>query len=163
MTELQVKLSRRQKREYFFWISFFLCLFFFFCPICPIFLFPPLLPHASHGITLMPFLLRSYQHICLEKLVFPSIFTPCFPKASLDPWTTLLVLFPFRPPGVKNQGVKLKTPDWPPSHINLQELPEPPGLIRKSLYCYSMGTNEEGTWCSGFHCSILALHEQVDL
>lgn len=123
------KTEQKAEERIFFGISFFfLCLFFFLCPICPIF-------SSRHCcLTLRPFLLRAYQHICLEKLVFPSIFTPCFPKASLDPWTTLLVLFPFRPPWVKNQGVKLKTPGWPLPRINLLKLPEPPSLIRKTTW-----------------------------
>lgn len=55
-----------------------------------------------------PFLLRAYQHICLEKLVFPSIFTLCFPKESLDPWTVLLVSFQVS--RSKNPGCETKDP-----------------------------------------------------
>lgn len=37
--------------------------------------FPP--PPPLTAVTLRSFLLRPYQHICLEKLVFPSIFQHC--------------------------------------------------------------------------------------
>lgn len=87
MTELWVKLSRRQKRESFFSPFVFV---HFFQPHLSHFLFPPLLPLAASHRSLSFW--RGYQHICLDKLVFPSISTPCFPKASLDPRTALLAL-----------------------------------------------------------------------
>lgn len=111
-------------------------------------------PHtvASHSITLKPFLLRAYQHICLERLVFPSIFTPCFPKASLDPRNSSASSVSLQASWSKKPGCETKDP-LTDHRLTL--------TCRNSLNC--MGTNEEGTWCDGFHCSTPALHEQVDL
>lgn len=102
MTELQ-------KRMIFFLTILIVLLYLFFFRH---FLFPPVLPLASHSIMLKPFLARAYQHICPEELVFPSIFfTACFPKTLLDPRTAPLALrFPSGPPGAEKPGCETKDP-----------------------------------------------------
>lgn len=98
-------------------------LFFFFpSSICPIFSFLLCCLLPPHSITLKPFLLRPYQHMSGEVSV-PIHFYTMFSQSVTGSQASRS----------KNQGVKLKTPDWPPPHINLQRLPEPPGLIKKSF------------------------------